>query len=175
MGVRYAEVVAEQQHRAAQITRIQQRIDNALLNEQSEILILYGDIEVSRTGIGFYTKNLSEYSYGGSSWVVARYVNGELRAIPYSRRRSIFTTSFSGSTHIPSGRVGYSHAIWRWEQGELPAGHYMLIHSRSQSSRTGIQDYPPAREFLFIKFEITEETPQFLPPRNLWADEIAHY
>ncbi|MCL1843048.1 MAG: hypothetical protein FWF79_04485 [Defluviitaleaceae bacterium] len=138
----------------AELTALNQAaIELALEAGQSEMLLQYGDIDVSQSGIEFYIQNNSgedyRYGYKGS---LAKYDSGELTAVPV-----IVPSDLDSSLYrtVAGGTISRSAALLFHWYGTLPPGRYIYIREFLP-----INANQPG-EFLFLEFEITEETPRF--------------
>ena len=134
--------------------------------EASEIIMLYGDVHVSRTSIAFNFINNSENEYiYGYGWRLYRYRLGNWR-LPRENRRFIHGLGML----IRGGGVKQNEINLSNVFGTLSNGRYRFVRSHS------ISDGPiPVRrihEYLIIEFTIDNNTPLHLEnkPELPWVE-----
>ena len=126
----------------------------------ANLIVLVGDVEVSRTEIAFSLENTttSEFSYG-SPWDLARYENGRWLPVTHLPGRGGGAWTSIGFS-VQGGGIQQYRQNFEWHFGELPPGRYMFIRDGWLGEWNPNQD----RVFALVEFEITVATPMNLPP-----------
>lgn len=122
-------------------------------------IVLVSDVDISRTGIEFSLENTTTQMFTyGAPWDLARYENGNwlpMPNLPGTGGAWTLEAYMLQGGGIQQYRIGFD-----WRFGTLEPGRYMFI-------RDGwLGDWQPdgGRVYAIVEFEVTETTPESLPP-----------
>jgi hypothetical protein len=120
-----------------------------------DLLVLVGEVEVSRTEIDFSVQNTSDENFNyGSGWDLARFENGEWIPVPNLPGEG---GAITAEGHwLQGGGIQQYRINFRQRFGELMPGEYAFVRDGSVG---GWDTRSYERTFVLVKFEITEETP----------------
>ena len=129
------------------------------------LIVLTGDVTVSRSGIAFSLENRSNSTFNyGRPWDLAYYSQGRWVPVPYLPGLGA-SGWFAVGYRLQKGGVQQYLIDWTWRFGELPPGRYMFI----RSGDLGEWDMNPplikqTDTRVLVEFFITEDSPPYLPP-----------
>ena len=141
--------------------RAQEHIDFILAGGASEVIVLDGDVNVSRTEISFRMANLSEHEFlYGLGYSLLIYDDGWKNAPTILDSWGIPGIGLT----INAGGFVNDNLDFEWLYGILENGNYMVIRSHDLFLRAGA---PTVQEFLIIEFTIDDDTPLNLGSHTL--------
>jgi len=139
--------------------------------QTADRIVLVGEVEVTRTGIAFSLENTTgeEFSYG-APWDLAYYYDGQWLPVPHLPGAGGMCW-FGMGFMLQSGGIQQYRVSFEWHFGELSPGRYMFIKDGWLGEWDN--DLPPT--YVLVEFEVTETTPEALPPvddEQEWAPMI---
>ena len=143
------------------VTYREQSIATAVRANRNHIVPV-GAATVSRTGIAFTLENRTaeEFMYG-LPWDLAYYANGQWRPVEFLPGAGASGWHAIGFTLQSGGIQNYRQEWGEWRFGELGPGRYMFI----REGWLGQWHEGQERIFALVEFEITPDSPAYLPPQ----------
>jgi hypothetical protein len=130
------------------------------VTQTADLVVLVGDIDISRTSIGFSLENRTNYEFTyGSMWDLAYYHEGQWLPVPHLPGAG--GGAWTMEAHmLQSGGIQQYRINFEWHFGDIPVGRYMFI----RQGWTGDWEQDRPGTYVLVEFEITDHTPEALPP-----------
>jgi len=136
------------------------------IQSPSDKVFLYGDVEVSRTGISFFLENRADLPFCGEPWDLVCYTDAGWMPVSLQPERC----SYMWVNQIGSTPQGYSIIECRIDlNNELPLGRYIYILDGWLGDLHMWQE----TIYVLVEFVVTEDSPEYLA--HQFSEELSDF